>query len=473
MPEKILVKARLKIEDEEVDYRSLNSLRQETNPSEKVETVLKTLEVLDAYWNARRQLLKGLYQHLRPHVFDHYVKPRLTLVTCCSEGVIVLYQEREVHGTAGGWSEQPLQDLVRMLSGKYVHILEEGEKPQGVLTGPKVTMSTVGPKGEEREFASFHPIWVVGIKKTAKLPATFPPVQLLGTTSTCDISLVGEIVPVEPRGAREPSKPFVTRTPLRLPVSWEALDVYGPFPPEGQSSARIKQWAENNILLVAARENAHLEKFRSLDPKFEAREFFGKLVAEFDHVLAEAGREEDLQRFLRDNPVFVDPTHSRVWPKLALGQRVTDFVFRSATGQYLLVELERPNKPLFTRGGVQSAELTQALDQITDWRRYIEDNLDTVQRELGLTDITPQAQALVVIGRSTALDEKNRRKLKVFEDQTPRQRILTYDDLRTQALTTFENLVGPMQLGGEGTEVYYPTPQEWLSFLPSSGEQNA
>jgi hypothetical protein len=65
----------------------------------------------------------------------------------------------------------------------------------------------------------------------------------------------------------------------------------------------------------------------------------------------------------------------RSWSKLRFGKRISDFVFREASGDYLLVELEKPARSLFRKDGQQHEELTDALDQVTDWRRYLEDNL--------------------------------------------------------------------------------------------------
>jgi hypothetical protein len=55
----------------------------------------------------------------------------------------------------------------------------------------------------------------------------------------------------------------------------------------------------------------------------------------------------------------------RVLPKLAFGEHVTDYVIRRASGDYLMVGLESPKSPLFTKTGHnRAAELTQAIGQI-------------------------------------------------------------------------------------------------------------
>src|SRR5271169_5336057 len=111
-----------------------------------------------------------------------------------------------------------------------------------------------------------------------------------------------------------------------------------------------------------------------------------RLFAECEGLLN--GNEEPLHQFIKANPGILCPTHCRLWSKLPLGKRDTDFVFREPSGDYLLVEIEKPSHLLFRNDGQQREELTHAIDQITDWRRYVEDNLRTVQSELGLEGIS-------------------------------------------------------------------------------------
>ena len=49
----------------------------------------------------------------------------------------------------------------------------------------------------------------------------------------------------------------------------------------------------------------------------------------------------------------------KMWPKLALGKKITDFVFQDATSDYLLVELERYNLPLFIDNGDTTCQINQ------------------------------------------------------------------------------------------------------------------
>jgi hypothetical protein len=116
--------------------------------------------------------------------------------------------------------------------------------------------------------------------------------------------------------------------------------------------------------------------------------------------------------------------------------------------------LESPLRPLFRADGQQREELTHAIDQIVDWRRYIEDNLRTVQQELGLDGISTNPACLIVIGRSSSLNDESRRKLVALQNSMPKIRIMTYDDLIANAKAAAENILGPLWDPGPNAEVY-------------------
>ena len=149
--------------------------------------------------------------------------------------------------------------------------------------------------------------------------------------------------------------------------------------------------------------------------------------------------------------------HVAVWPKLDLGNRQTDFVFRDATGNYLLVELEKSTVSLFRKDGHTANGLNVARGQVQDWLRYIEDNLHTTQNELGLTGISVNPNCLIVIGRSRGLTKQDRRKLRTIENESPNLRIMTYDDVHDDAKAVIENLLGPIWETSGGTRIFYPS----------------
>lgn len=107
------------------------------------------------------------------------------------------------------------------------------------------------------------------------------------------------------------------------------------------------------------------------------------------------------------------------------------------------------------RHGNTNSRLNEARNQIIDWRRYIEDNLQTVQRELALPGISSNPRALIVIGRSRSLSEENKRKLVALENESPKTKIITYDGVFDNTKTIIENLLGPLWIEGSTPEIYY------------------
>jgi hypothetical protein len=249
-----------------------------------------------------------------------------------------------------------------------------------------------------------------------------------------------------------PRRRFLVRNQIRLPVGWEAIDIFPPFDPRAWKPDSVAIWAERDLLAAVLQKNIRDGKFRAIDPNAQARRKMARLFAECEGLLN--GNEESLHQFIKANPGILCPTHCRLWSKLPLGKRDTDFVFREPSGDYLLVEIEKPSHLLFRNDGQQREELTHAIDQVTDWRRYMEDNLRTVQSELGLEGISSNPSCLIVIGRSVSLDDANKRKLVALQNTMPKLRIMTYDDLIANAKAAAENILGPLWDAGPGAEVY-------------------
>jgi hypothetical protein len=245
---------------------------------------------------------------------------------------------------------------------------------------------------------------------------------------------------------------FAMRNRFRMPAGWEALEVFPKYPMEIWNAETAALWAESDLLAALLQNNIRDNEFKAMDPMAEARKKMAQTLSECEKLLD--GNEEPLHQYIKAHPALLSPTHYRMWSKLPLGKRDTDFVFREPSGEYLLVELESPLRSLFRADGQQREELTHALDQIIDWRRYIEDNLRTVQSELGLEDISINPSCLIVIGRSSALTQEGRRKLVALQNSMPKIRIMTYDDLIANAKASAENIVGPLWDPGPNAEVY-------------------
>jgi len=141
----------------------------------------------------------------------------------------------------------------------------------------------------------------------------------------------------------------------------------------------------------------------------------------FKKCLSVATREEELQEFLSANPMLLAVQlgggHGRwVIPKKRLGsEHVPDFMIgeRSSIGfEWHAAELESPKSKMFTKAGNPTKELTHAIRQIHDWRRWLQLNQNYASRPrnesgLGLTDITAELPGLILIGREADGDESS------------------------------------------------------------------
>jgi hypothetical protein len=157
-----------------------------------------------------------------------------------------------------------------------------------------------------------------------------------------------------------------------------------------------------------------------------ARDVDADAVAAFSTTLEGATDEKPMQRFLEEHPAMlageINALCRWVFPQVRLGGKyVADFLTAriDSTGvKWVLVELESPRvKSLFTQEGVQAKQLRKGLTQISDWRRWLAENLDMARKPgalggLGLIDF-PSAlpSALLIIGRANDRTEDARPRL--------------------------------------------------------------
>ncbi len=115
--------------------------------------------------------------------------------------------------------------------------------------------------------------------------------------------------------------------------------------------------------------------------------------AEFRRLLDESPGEREVAAYLRDHPWIVFWTlcatggHVKyVLSEFRLGtQYVADLVVLhafSSTWKTFLVELEPADDPVFNKDGTPGRRLTIATRQVDDWRGLIEQNQDSVRRDL-------------------------------------------------------------------------------------------
>src|ERR1700709_458838 len=125
----------------------------------------------------------------------------------------------------------------------------------------------------------------------------------------------------------------------------------------------------------------------------------GKLAERFEKVIEDAKREADLQRFLTENPFILSeqfPHGVHVVPKFSFGGKyVSDFLVSeiSSGGTFWnLIELEPVDGPLVTKSGHFTQRVREGVQQVRDWRDWLNNNRDHAMRPrakdgLGLGDI--------------------------------------------------------------------------------------
>lgn len=163
------------------------------------------------------------------------------------------------------------------------------------------------------------------------------------------------------------------------------------------------------------------------------------LIDAYEALLDAADREEVYQQFFADHPEFLDPLSGMVIPKQRLGlEHATDYAIRRLDGRWLLVEIEKPSDPIFTRAYDFSAGFTHAFGQVLDFQHWVDDNVAYAQKHMeGIT----APRGLLVVGMRTRLDARATAKLRRFADNSTRIDVATFDDLLLGARNLYANLV--------------------------------
>ena len=412
------------------------------------------------YFKAIKSLLEGKYLHLKDIVPEYLSNPGEVLLALCHDGIVIRYEKKRVAEKRIRIAIMPngIMQVAQLFSQNVIKINSESSS-EDLKTDLGIDMRIISfdSSGKNKQELAVGRIWFeVPFFIPEELPLPLQkPYCLLSVRNSLEVEFRGKLLPVE--SSKRSIQEFITKSEIALPVGWECIEVYPSASIDAWKPELAALWAENDLLANSFIAFQRQEFNRSLDSRAETRRQFASLLAAFNDLLeSEPDREQSLQAFLQANPTLLYPSHVNMWPKLPLGSRETDFVFRDAANDYVLVELERSTLPLFRQDGHPSAKLTHAHGQIVDWKRYLEDNLQTVQRELGLDGITTNPAGLIVIGRSRDLTPMNRRKLQTMMNESPKLKIMTYDDVYENAKAVIENFLGPIWDVGGSTHIYYP-----------------
>jgi hypothetical protein len=168
------------------------------------------------------------------------------------------------------------------------------------------------------------------------------------------------------------------------------------------------------------------------------------LLVEYRQCLLEATVEEDVQKFLKENPYILHPWGA-IKPKYRLGdQYVCDFLVEDPLApdfRHTFVEIEPVGTELFHKSekGAREfrARVHHGLSQIRDWEIWIRENLDTLKKDFPEFD---QAGFILIIGRSIYLSARQKQIIRTENARTMHIKILTYDDLADRLEASINSL---------------------------------
>lgn len=233
----------------------------------------------------------------------------------------------------------------------------------------------------------------------------------------------------------------------------DALEVVARFDDKSEEGMHFRNIANNRASIRATTFNWSIEKMNSLH-KYIAPDLIEESdIEKLRFVIESASDEQPMQEFFQDQPHILVSLMRGPWryciPKVSLGGKyVADFFLADvdSTGiRWVLVELETPNSPVTLSNGENfDKHARRGVSQIEEWREWIQDNLDAARRlqennGLGLVDIRPQAEGIVLVGRRANLNKNaSRLRNQLFEGRGIRMR--TYDWLLEQleGMRTFE-----------------------------------
>lgn len=171
-----------------------------------------------------------------------------------------------------------------------------------------------------------------------------------------------------------------------------------------------------------------------------------EIATKFDALLSDAQKEEELQLFIKQNPIVLHPTAELI-PKKKLGEDfVTDFVLVTPSDQgpsYTLVEIEKSSYPILLQDNSLSSQTNHAIKQTRDWDVWLEKNKSYLQGKLPGFE-TPLY--LVVIGRGNVLDDTSKAYLRSYNRDWKNIELLTYDDVLVRfngVIKAIESAISP------------------------------
>ena len=186
------------------------------------------------------------------------------------------------------------------------------------------------------------------------------------------------------------------------------------------------------------------QNLKPLDNKIEDKKSINESIKSkinaFKDLLEIATTEEEIQKYLKENPILIQ-TYSELIPKQKLGEDfVTDFVLVNIIDQgpkYTFVELEKADMPIFTKNKEFTSQFKHTEKQISDWDIWLQENQNYIKRKLIGFEYPPKY--LIIAGRSVEMDEKDKRYIRAYNRNHHNIEFLTYDDIIKKSEELFQS----------------------------------
>jgi hypothetical protein len=166
-----------------------------------------------------------------------------------------------------------------------------------------------------------------------------------------------------------------------------------------------------------------------------------KILGLFEHLLRSDPSEEDVQKYIEQNPIMLASFAARhvFFKPPILNKWRADFGIVNSQNELVLIEIERPDLPLFTKEGIQRSELTQAFSQPQTWDQEIVRHRAAVLSGIaGCPPDVARVRYLVIAGRS---DETNQDAL-ARTISSSRHDLMTYDQLIESVRNAVRSVTG-------------------------------
>lgn len=164
----------------------------------------------------------------------------------------------------------------------------------------------------------------------------------------------------------------------------------------------------------------------------------------YQELLNKNVREENIQKFLMNNWILLDPNAKRVFSKGDLRRfkmPEVDFLIETSNNKYIFVELEKPTDELFTSEEPPrtARKLREAEAQIRKCISEICNHIDFYKQYFPFMSVE-NVKGLIIIGRSSKLNKKYKKEFERIRFHAKDYEIITFDELFERIKTLLENL---------------------------------